>query len=63
MLAGWQDLRRVRKPLVAAVNGFALGGGCEVVMLCDIIIAADTATFGQVRRCPHPPELTVPGFV
>ena len=49
MLAAWQDLRHVRQPLIAAVNGYALGGGCEVAMLCDIIIAADSATFGQVR--------------
>jgi enoyl-CoA hydratase len=45
--AGWERLTRVRKPLVAAVAGFALGGGCEVAMMCDIIIAADTAKFGQ----------------
>jgi enoyl-CoA hydratase len=45
--AAWERLTRVRKPLVAAVAGFALGGGCEVAMMCDIIIAADTARFGQ----------------
>ena len=49
MLAAWQDLRYIRRPLIAAVNGYALGGGCEVAMMCDIIIAADNATFGQVR--------------
>jgi len=49
MLAAWQDLRHIRRPLIAAVNGYALGGGCEVAMMCDIIIAADNATFGQVR--------------
>src|SRR5213076_649753 len=43
----WDRLTRLRKPLVAAVAGFALGGGCEVAMMCDIIIAADTAKFGQ----------------
>jgi enoyl-CoA hydratase len=45
--ADWERLTRVRKPIVAAVAGFALGGGCEVAMMCDIIIAADTAKFGQ----------------
>ncbi|MDQ6752666.1 MAG: enoyl-CoA hydratase [Actinomycetota bacterium] len=43
----WEDLTRLRIPLVAAVSGFALGGGCELAMMCDFIIAADTATFGQ----------------
>ena len=43
----WEHLRRVRKPVIAAVAGFALGGGCEVAMMCDIVIAADTAKFGQ----------------
>ena len=43
----WETLKRVRKPVIAAVAGFALGGGCELAMSCDFIIAADTAKFGQ----------------
>ncbi|MBE1469647.1 enoyl-CoA hydratase [Kibdelosporangium phytohabitans] len=56
--AGWDALAKVRKPLVAAVAGYALGGGCELAMMCDVLIAADTATFGQ-------PEITlgvIPGM-
>ena len=44
---GWERVSTCRKPIVAAVAGFALGGGCEVAMMCDFIIAADTAKFGQ----------------
>ncbi len=43
----WETLRQVRKPVIAAVAGFALGGGCELAMMCDFIIAADNARFGQ----------------
>jgi enoyl-CoA hydratase len=43
----WETLRRVRKPVIAAVSGFALGGGCELAMMCDFIIASESARFGQ----------------
>jgi len=43
----WEKIRSVRKPVIAAVSGFALGGGCELAMMCDFIIAADNARFGQ----------------
>jgi len=43
----WEAIRSVRKPVIAAVSGFALGGGCELAMMCDFIIAADNARFGQ----------------
>ncbi|WP_457355727.1 enoyl-CoA hydratase [Roseateles sp. P5_D6] len=43
----WETILQVRKPVIAAVGGFALGGGCELAMMCDFIIAADTAKFGQ----------------
>jgi enoyl-CoA hydratase len=49
---GWERVAQCRKPIVAAVAGFALGGGCEIAMMCDIVIAADTARFGQ-------PEITL----
>jgi len=49
---GWERISTCRKPIVAAVAGFALGGGCEVAMMCDTIIAAETAKFGQ-------PEITL----
>ena len=50
--AGWDAMNRIRKPIVAAVAGYALGGGCELAMMCDFIIAADNAKFGQ-------PEITL----
>jgi len=57
-IGGWHAAANARKPIVAAVAGFALGGGCELAMQCDLIIAADTAQFGQ-------PEITlgiIPGI-
>ena len=48
----WERVTRCRKPVIAAVSGFALGGGCELAMMCDFIIASDTAKFGQ-------PEITL----
>lgn len=43
----WETIRKIRKPVIAAVGGYALGGGCELAMMCDFIIAADSAKFGQ----------------
>lgn len=43
----WEHFRRVKKPIIAAVSGFALGGGCELMMTCDMVVASDTAKFGQ----------------
>jgi enoyl-CoA hydratase len=51
-ISSWERITRFRKPVIAAVAGFALGGGCELAMMCDFIIAADTAKFGQ-------PEITL----
>lgn len=51
-IGGWDEVARCRKPMIAAVSGFALGGGCELAMICDFIIASTTAKFGQ-------PEITL----
>jgi enoyl-CoA hydratase len=48
----WEHISKIRKPIIAAVSGYALGGGCEIAMMCDFIIAADNAKFGQ-------PEITI----
>jgi len=58
LFSGWDEIAKSRKPVIAAVSGFALGGGCELAMMCDFVIASETAKFGQ-------PEITlgvIPGM-
>jgi enoyl-CoA hydratase len=58
LFAGWDALAKIRKPIIAAVSGHALGGGCELALICDLVVASDTARFGQ-------PEITlgvIPGI-
>ena len=57
-IMSWESVKHTRKPVIAAVAGYALGGGCELAMMCDLIIAADTAKFGQ----PEITIVTIPGM-
>ena len=47
LTSNWEGIRRIRKPIIAAVSGYALGGGCELAIVCDIVVASETAQFGQ----------------
>ena len=58
---GWERIAQCRKPIVAAVAGFALGGGCEIALMCDFILAAETAQFGQPERTRYRAVAPGPG--
>lgn len=57
MLSRWEQITNIKKPIIAAVNGFALGGGLELTLLCDIVLAGENAKFGL----PEITLATIPG--